>query len=1124
MINVRDLRSMYPIICILLMIGGACAVTEDCVPLNATSCTTCNSLEQCANQQLGCDARLRQLVAELEYFCSSVRYNDSYAICGYKSRVIADYTEIYQELCVDCTGANLSKIPCIGNTTRVVLLNGNKFITKIPPNAFHNAYANPDFAVLDMSNTGITGEGFTSFFNPLAQIGTPMGPIGSGVQGFWNLDLSGNNLSMGINTSSFLGVGIGILNLSNTRVGPAGIMTGAFERASISTLDMKNMVIEGAVHGSSFREANGAQILMTNISIFGGIQEWAFEKIGFNNVSMSFATIGNGGPTGIGPNAFSGAEGELLQLNNMVINASFGHGIGTYAFLAVSFYELDLCYIRIVGGGTIQSQAFAGCVIAGRVDLRFSQFPLLAGAFEYLHCAQLDLSGSRFVSGPGYGPGNVLPSGLFEGLNLPGANFSVEYPDSANTNATYVNVQLLALILQPVLNVSNCSIDTLEERVCVWDELQAVCNATGETGPFARVSGLQLMSGSVLDLSNNNIQKIGTNALFGVRAATIDLCNNNISRYEYGWMSSPMLAGSVVLTDGNPSTCETTRQELSDLNLEQVVSLLNSGLSSALGSVRCSCAPGTLGTGMYCDNASCPSVIVEFLSNETVNGVYGPVREYASGDSIQLTCDDGYAPASWTPERVLCQGGLFESFQKIPLCNKIPTDTGKQSIIAIATVLAIVLFANGWLIKNYVLHDRLMHPLPTECVALLYELGIAVFVIVPGAAVFFARRHKKQLQKQTDLLHLRESLLGKKQFELEQIQNSWRIQWTDIVLGPEIGRGAAGTVHRCQWSGNSVAVKLIAFDSELDVDAVDFVTEAESMTSLHHPNLVAFYGAGEIEGKGTQFLVTEYMALGSLRQLLTESHSAYTWADRRRFCADIAAGMYYLHTRTPPMVHRDLKAENCLVSDGLVVKVADFGLSTRPKCDGVESESRRASVSVGFTGSAQRPSISSMGSVSKSTDMVATLGAGTPLWMAPEVVHGKHGRARYGLPVDVYSFGVVMYEIGTGLLPYHDFHGSVQDIFDGIQTGLRPAVSADMALPEPYLTLMQHCWSGRAADRPSFRRITSVLGNMQLPNPNEIPSNVVWRTRNTNCNDSNRMFPSALLHETHCITTARKSR
>lgn len=57
------------------------------------------------------------------------------------------------------------------------------------------------------------------------------------------------------------------------------------------------------------------------------------------------------------------------------------------------------------------------------------------------------------------------------------------------------------------------------------------------------MSGLQLMSGSVLDLSNNVIQKIGTNALFGVRAATVDLCDNQISRYEYGWATSPMLAG-----------------------------------------------------------------------------------------------------------------------------------------------------------------------------------------------------------------------------------------------------------------------------------------------------------------------------------------------------------------------------------------------------------------------------------------------------------------------------------------------------------------------------------------------------------------------------------------------------
>lgn len=86
----------------------------------------------------------------------------------------------------------------------------------------------------------------------------------------------------------------------------------------------------------------------------------------------------------------------------------------------------------------------------------------------------------------------------------------------------------------------------------------------------------------------------------------------------------------------------------------------------------------------------------------------------------------------------------------------------------------------------------------------------------------------------------------------------------------------------------------------------------------------------------------------------------------------------------------------------LRTQVADFGLSTRPKCDSAESESRRASMS--RVGAPRHSSAGSVQSLTKSMDMLATLGAGTPLWMAPEVVHGRHGRARYGLPVDVYSY------------------------------------------------------------------------------------------------------------------------
>lgn len=73
----------------------------------------------------------------------------------------------------------------------------------------------------------------------------------------------------------------------------------------------------------------------------------------------------------------------------------------------------------------------------------------------------------------------------------------------------------------------------------------------------------------------------------------------------------------------------------------------------------------------------------------------------------------------------------------------------------------------------------------------------------------------------------------------------------------------------------------------------------------------------------------------------------------------------------------------------MTVKIADFGTVMRP----------------GSSGSVKTTSLSN----STALLQTATLGTGTPLWMAPEVQEGKFGIAHYGAPVDVYSFGMVMF-------------------------------------------------------------------------------------------------------------------
>lgn len=98
-----------------------------------------------------------------------------------------------------------------------------------------------------------------------------------------------------------------------------------------------------------------------------------------------------------------------------------------------------------------------------------------------------------------------------------------------------------------------------------------------------------------------------------------------------------------------------------------------------------------------------------------------------------------------------------------------------------------------------------------------------------------------------------------------------------------------------------------------------FAREVDFLRSLKHANLVHFYGTGVYED-ATPFILLEFVERGSLRSVL-DGEDELDWPLRVRFALDIARGMRHLHSRTPPLLHRDLKSENCLVDAKWTVKV-----------------------------------------------------------------------------------------------------------------------------------------------------------------------------------------------------------
>ena len=95
------------------------------------------------------------------------------------------------------------------------------------------------------------------------------------------------------------------------------------------------------------------------------------------------------------------------------------------------------------------------------------------------------------------------------------------------------------------------------------------------------------------------------------------------------------------------------------------------------------------------------------------------------------------------------------------------------------------------------------------------------------------------------------------------------------------------------------------------------------MAELRHPHIVQFLGLCFLEGSALPVLVMEQLD-SSLDDLL-EGTPDLSLTLKQSLLADVARGLLYLHARNPPIVHRDLSAQNVLLTSSLVAKISDLG-------------------------------------------------------------------------------------------------------------------------------------------------------------------------------------------------------
>ena len=194
-----------------------------------------------------------------------------------------------------------------------------------------------------------------------------------------------------------------------------------------------------------------------------------------------------------------------------------------------------------------------------------------------------------------------------------------------------------------------------------------------------------------------------------------------------------------------------------------------------------------------------------------------------------------------------------------------------------------------------------------------------------------------------------------------------------------VAAGGMGEVFRAHDAvlAREVAIKVLHRSLAGDQGFVDrFRREARAAASLSHPNIVAVYDWGAVDG--IYYMVMEFVRGRAARELLN-ANVRLEPAQAAEIVRQTLLALEAAHAQG--IVHRDIKPENILVTTGGTVKVADFGLA-RAYADG------KATQAGGVQGTVQ--------------------------YLSPEQIRGEPADPRS----DLYSLGIVTYELLTGRLPF----------------------------------------------------------------------------------------------------------
>ena len=277
--------------------------------------------------------------------------------------------------------------------------------------------------------------------------------------------------------------------------------------------------------------------------------------------------------------------------------------------------------------------------------------------------------------------------------------------------------------------------------------------------------------------------------------------------------------------------------------------------------------------------------------------------------------------------------------------------------------------------------------------------------------------------------------------------------------GTIIGSGSYGSVEEVAIPGAVCAAKKIHdfFQDPrqmpregIEKAASEFVRECQLMSTLRHPHIVQFLGVCFLPGSRMPALVMEKLAT-SLHDILDPEPEPPTKpfipvSLKRSVLHDVARGLSFLHSHSPPIIHRDLSARNVLLNEGMVAKLADLGMARI----------------------VPRLRVSTM-----------TKAPGASIYMPPEALEDE---SRYDVTIDIFSLGVVAIFTLSQMFPkplaaaYMDDSGRMVGRTELERRGnYMQEVKRQFREGHPLVQMIQRCLKNRLRERLTIQQVMGWL-------------------------------------------------